>query len=92
MLNFNRIKYILETNKGSDNRYMSEIKQNRNNLEIVKNGENRSPDTSYTEYLSQDSKKVPDFMVEESYDFLGSEDIDASRYFSREFFEKEKIS
>ena len=29
---------------------MSEIKQNKHKLEIVKNGENRSPDTSYTEY------------------------------------------
>ncbi len=69
---------------------MSEIKQNKQNLEIVKNGEDRSPDTSYTEYLSQDSKKVPDFMVEENFEYLGSEDIDTSRYISREFFEKEK--
>ena len=38
---------------------MSEIKQNKQNLKIVKNGEGRSPDTSYTEYLTQDSKKVP---------------------------------
>ena len=69
---------------------MSEIKQNKQNLEIIKNGEGRSPDTSYTEYLSQDSKKVPDFMVEENFEYLGSEDIDTSRYISREFFEKEK--
>ena len=59
---------------------MSEIKQNKQNLKIVKNGEGRSPDTSYTEYLSQDSKKVPEFMVEENFEFLGSEDIDTSRY------------
>ena len=69
---------------------MSEIKQNKQNLKIVKNGEGRSPDTSYTEYLTQDSKKVPEFMVEENFEFLGSEDIDTSRYISREFFEKEK--
>ena len=55
---------------------MSEIKQNKQNLKIVKNGEDRSPDTSYTEYLEQDSKKVPEFMVEENFEFLGSEDID----------------
>ena len=69
---------------------MSEIKQTKHKLEIVKNGQDRSPDTSYTEYLSQDSKKVPDFMVEENFEYLGSEDIDTSRYISREFFEKEK--
>ena len=70
---------------------MSEIKQNKQNLKIVKNGEGRSPDTSYTEYLTQDSKKVPEFMVEENFEFLGSEDIDTSRYISREFFEKKRI-
>ena len=47
---------------------MSEIKQNKQNLKIVKNGEGRSPDTSYTEYLTQDSKKVPEFMVEENFE------------------------
>ncbi|MBJ66271.1 MAG: (2Fe-2S)-binding protein, partial [Rhodobiaceae bacterium] len=49
----------------------------------------RTPDTSYTEYLEQDSQKVPDFMVEESFEELGSEDIDINRYISKEFFEKE---
>ena len=49
----------------------------------------RTPDTTYTEYLEQDSQKVPDFMVEESFEELGSEDIDINRYISKEFFEKE---
>ena len=69
---------------------MSEIKKENHRLSIVKTGDERSPDTSYTEYLSQDSKSVPEFMVQETYDYLGSEDIDTSRYISRDFFEKEK--
>ena len=37
----------------------------------------RSPYTSYTEYLAEDSQKVPTFMVEENFEFLGSDDISA---------------
>ena len=52
---------------------MSEkIKEKEENLEP---GEARSPYTSYTEYLGEDSKKLPDFMMDENYEFLGSEDI-----------------
>ena len=54
-----------------------------------KGGEERTPDTSYTEYLEQDSQKVPDFMIEESFEFLGSEDISMDRYTSEEFFKQE---
>ena len=45
---------------------MSEIKKENHKLSIVKTGDERSPDTSYTEYLSQDSKNVPEFMVQET--------------------------
>ena len=51
---------------------MSEIKKAIKD----KDGDERSPDTSYTEYLEQDAKTVPEFMVEENYEYLGSEDID----------------
>ena len=54
-----------------------------------KDGVARTPDTSYTEYLEQDSKKVPDFIMEENFEFLGSEDIAMDRYTSEEFFQKE---
>ena len=54
-----------------------------------KDGVERTPDTSYTEYLEQDSKKVPDFIMEENFEFLGSEDIAMDRYTSEEFFQKE---
>ena len=33
--------------------------------------------------------KLPDFMVEESFVDLGSDDIDIERYTSKEFFKKE---
>ena len=69
---------------------MSEIKKENHKLEIVKTGDERSPDTSYSEYLDQDSQKVPDFMYDENYKYLGSDEIETSRYISREFFEKEK--
>ena len=56
-----------------------------------KDGVARTPDTSYTEYLEQDSKKVPDFIMEENFEFLGSEDIAMDRYTSKEFFQKKLI-
>ena len=69
---------------------MSEIKKENQKLSVVKTGDERSPDTSYTEYLMEDAKTVPEFMIEETYEYLGSEDIDTSRYISKEFFEKER--
>ena len=50
-------------------------------------GSVRSPYTSYTEYLEEDAKDVPDFLMEESNEFLGSEDIPIDRYTSKEFFQ-----
>ena len=64
---------------------MSEVIKDKN----IKIDKQRTPDTSYTEYLSEDAKKVPDFMVEESFEDLGSDDIDIERYTSKEFFKKE---
>ena len=55
-------------------------------------GSVRSPYTSYTEYLEEDAKDVPDFLMEESNEFLGSEDIPIDRYTSQEFFQKEAES
>ena len=69
---------------------MSEIKKENHKLSVIKTGDQRSPDTSYTDYLKEDAKEVPEFMVKENYEYLGSEDIDVSRYISREYFEKER--
>ena len=49
-----------------------------------KDGVARTPDTSYTEYLEQDSKKVPDFIMEENFEFLGIRTI-PDRYYGRCF-------
>ena len=56
---------------------------------VKKVGSARSPYTSYTEYLAEDSQKVPTFMVEENFEFLGSDDISMERYTSEEYFKAE---
>lgn len=59
---------------------------------IIKRGGARSPYTSYSEFLAEDSRKVPTFMVEENFEFLGSEDISMERYTSEEYFKAEAES
>jgi len=49
----------------------------------------RSPGVSYQELLDADSKPVPDVLRLESPQYLGSEDVDISRYTSREWHELE---
>ena len=56
---------------------------------ITKKGDARSPYTSYSEYLAEDSREVPAFMVEENFEFLGSEDISIERYTSEKYFKAE---
>ena len=68
---------------------MSEIIKDKKDMDP---GSARTPDTSYTEYLHEDSKEVPKFMLDESAPYLGSEDISIDRYTSREFFDKEAES
>ncbi|MCK9468586.1 MAG: aromatic ring-hydroxylating dioxygenase subunit alpha [Porticoccaceae bacterium] len=48
-----------------------------------------SPGPSVQEILEKTNEKVPYPLDFESYKFLGTEDIDFSRYTSREFFQKE---
>lgn len=50
---------------------------------------NRCPGTSYTDLLNADTRKVPDFLREESTHDLGSEPLSIDRYISREFMELE---
>ena len=52
-------------------------------------GEARSPYKSYTEYLDEDSQKVPSLLLEEHFEYLGSDDLSMERYTSEEFFRKE---
>ncbi len=49
----------------------------------------RCPGTSWEDILAGDDVKPPVFMEEDRYAYLGSEPIDAARYYSPEFFKAE---
>jgi phenylpropionate dioxygenase-like ring-hydroxylating dioxygenase large terminal subunit len=49
----------------------------------------RCPGVSWNDYAAGDTHPVPGFLLEDHYRFMGSEAIDASRYTSREFFQRE---
>jgi phenylpropionate dioxygenase-like ring-hydroxylating dioxygenase large terminal subunit len=48
-------------------------------------GKARCPGATWTDILALDSRPVPDFMREETYEYRGSEPLAASRYTSLEF-------
>jgi phenylpropionate dioxygenase-like ring-hydroxylating dioxygenase large terminal subunit len=52
-------------------------------------GKARCPGATWTDILALDSRPVPDFMREETYEYRGSEPIPASRYTSLEFQQQE---
>jgi phenylpropionate dioxygenase-like ring-hydroxylating dioxygenase large terminal subunit len=52
-------------------------------------GEARHPGTSVQDLLRADSRPVPEYLREQSYRFLGSEDVAYERYLSRDFFQLE---
>ena len=56
-------------------------------------GKARSPGVSWNELMAQDSRPAPASLTEESYEYLGSAPIDASRYTSPDFarLEQEKM-
>lgn len=56
-------------------------------------GKARCPGTSWEDLMAGDSRPVPDILTQESYHYLGSDPIDASRYTSEEFalLEREKM-
>ena len=53
-------------------------------------GEARCPATSWTDLMAQDARPAPAWLTEESYTYLGSEPVDASRYTSEAFAEAER--
>jgi len=55
----------------------------------LKPGEARHPDVSTQEIISRDKVKAPDWVASESYNYLGSEDIDTERYTSAEYHQEE---
>lgn len=50
----------------------------------------RSPGTSWAELMAQDSRPAPECLTAESYTYLGSEPLDASRYTSEDFARLER--
>ncbi len=56
-------------------------------------GKARCPGTSWEDLMAADSRPAPDILTQESYEYLGSEPLDASRYTSEEFakLEREKM-
>jgi phenylpropionate dioxygenase-like ring-hydroxylating dioxygenase large terminal subunit len=52
-------------------------------------GAARCPGTSWDDIIAADSRPAPDFLKNDSYRYLGSDPIDASRYTSAEFFKAE---
>ena len=55
----------------------------------LKPGDARCPGISVQDLLRQDSRRVPDYLIRQSYEFLGDEDIPTERYTSPEFFQRE---
>jgi phenylpropionate dioxygenase-like ring-hydroxylating dioxygenase large terminal subunit len=56
-------------------------------------GQNRSPGISWEELMEIDGRPAPDFLKTESYQYRGSEPLDAARYTSEDFarLEREKL-
>ena len=54
-----------------------------------KPGAARCPGISVQDLLARDSRRVPDYLTTQSYEFLGDEDIPFSRYTDRAFFDEE---
>lgn len=56
----------------------------------IKLGEDRSEGISWNELMAKDSRPVPDFLLEEAYEYRGSTAIPAERYTSEEFARQER--
>lgn len=55
----------------------------------LKPGEARCPAPSVQEIIRGDLYKAPAVLAQEHYEYLGSADVDYSRYYSQEFFDRE---
>lgn len=52
-------------------------------------GEARHPDISTQDIIARDKNKAPEWVASESYEYLGSQDIDTTRYTSAEYMQQE---
>jgi phenylpropionate dioxygenase-like ring-hydroxylating dioxygenase large terminal subunit len=55
----------------------------------IKPGDARYPDVSTQEIIARDKVKAPGWVASESYEYMGSEDIDTARYLSAEYQQEE---
>lgn len=53
-------------------------------------GQERSPTDGVQEYLDRETRPVPDYLRDDSYVYLGSQDLPVERWISRAFHEQEK--
>lgn len=53
-------------------------------------GGGRSPGISWTELMAQDSRPVPPFLAQESYQYRGSEPLPVDRYVSEDYAQRER--
>jgi phenylpropionate dioxygenase-like ring-hydroxylating dioxygenase large terminal subunit len=60
-----------------------------NRMTDLKPGEARCPGVSVQDLLRQDSRKAPDYLTRQSYEFLGDDDIPFERYTSPDYFQQE---
>lgn len=56
----------------------------------IAGGTARSEGISWTDLIAQDSRPAPDFLAHESYEYLGSDPIPATRYTSEAFAQAER--
>ena len=55
----------------------------------VKPGEARCPGLTVQDVLANDSRAVPQYLLDQSYEFLGDENIPVERYIAPEFLQRE---
>src|SRR3546814_7711961 len=49
----------------------------------------RSPGEGVQDYLDRETRPVPDYLRDDSYSYMGSQDLPVERWISREFHDKE---
>ena len=55
----------------------------------LQHGQARHPDVSTQEIIARDKVKAPEWVASESYEYMGSEDIDKARYLSQAYMDEE---
>lgn len=56
---------------------------------LVSPGAARSPGDSVQDYLDRETRPVPDYLRDDAYHYMGSQDLPVERWISRDFHERE---